>query len=159
MDSYLGIYLNDQLAMGVLWRELARRTHRSNRGTPAEGPLAEVASAISEDVETFRGIMRRLGIRPNPVKTGLAVAAERLGRLKPNGRIVKYSPLSRFTEVEILAMGIEGKKQLWATLRDLADLRNRLPDFDFDRLIERAEHQRATLEPVRVQAGKNAFGT
>ena len=145
--------------MGVLWRELARRAQRNNQGTPAGEALAEVASAIAEDVETFRGIMRRIGISPNPVKTGGAVVAERLGRLKPNGRLSRYSPLSRFIELEFLVMGIEGKKQLWTTLRDLAGLDTRLPDVDFDALIERAEHQRAALDPLRARAGMGAFGT
>jgi hypothetical protein len=159
VDTFLSIYLNDQLAMGVLWRELARRAQRNNRGTPDEAVLAQVGSAIAEDVETFRDIMRRVGIRSNPVKTGLAAAAERLGRLKPNGRLVRYSPLSRFIELEILVMGIEAKKQLWATLRDLADLGRRVPAIDFDELIERAENQRATLDPLRLRAGRDAFGT
>lgn len=54
-------------------------------------------------------------------------------------------------------MGIEGKKLLWTTLRDLAGLASRLPDVDFDDLIERAERQRAELEPFRVRAGTEAL--
>jgi hypothetical protein len=54
-------------------------------------------------------------------------------------------------------MGIDAKKQLWATLRDLAGLESRVPDVDFDRLITRAEEQRAELEPFRVRAGIDAF--
>jgi hypothetical protein len=156
VDS-LGIYLRDQLALGVAWRELARRAERNNRGTELGTVLARVATAIAEDVETFRTIMRRVGIRPNPVKTGLAVGAERLGRLKLNGRLVGYSPLSRFVELEFLAMGIDGKQQLWTTLRDLAGLGARLPDVDFGHLIQRAQHQRAELEPFRVRVGTEAF--
>ncbi|MFE9750217.1 hypothetical protein ACFYOT_35365 [Saccharothrix saharensis] len=159
MDDFLGIYLRDQLAMGVLWRELARRAQRNNHGTELGAAVGGVATAIAEDVETFRAIMRRLGVRTDPVKTGLAFGAERLGRLKRNGRLVSYSPLSRFEELEFLAMGIDGKKQLWTTLRDLAGLRERLPDIDFDRLIERAARQRADLEPFRVRAGTEAFTT
>ena len=52
---------------------------------------------------------------------------------------------------------IEGKKQLWATLRDLAGLGARLPDVDFDELIERAAAQRVELEPHRSDAGLAAF--
>ncbi|ONI91834.1 hypothetical protein ALI22I_07095 [Saccharothrix sp. ALI-22-I] len=159
MDDFLGIYLRDQLAMGVLWRELARRAERNNRGTELGEALARVSTGIAEDVETFRSIMRRVGARTNPVKTGLAVGAERLGRLKRNGRLVSYSPLSRFEELEILTMGIDGKKQLWTTLRDLAGLKARLPDIDFDHLIDRAAHQRADLEPFRTRAGTDAFAT
>ncbi len=101
--------------------------------------------------------MRRLGGRASRVKTGLAIVAERVGRLKPNGRLRSYSPLSRFEELEILAMGIDGKKQLWMTLRDLAGLGERLPDVDFDVLIDRAAHQRAEIEPFRVETGTEAF--
>jgi hypothetical protein len=157
MDQFLGIYLNDQLAMGVAWRELAKRSAHNNRGTATGEALARVATGIAEDVETFQEIMGRVGIRANRVKTGFAFVAERLGRFKPNGRLRSYSPLSRFEELEILAMGIDGKKQLWTTLRDLAGLATRLPDVDFDALIDRAAGQRAEIEPFRVEAGNEAF--
>lgn len=158
MENFLDIYLNDQLAAGVAWRELARRSARQNRDGELGAALDRVATEITEDVETFREIMRRLRVRTNPAKPVFARAAERLARLKLNGRLWNYSPLSRFEELEFLAMGIEGKKQLWATLRDLANLADRLPNTDFDQLIRRAEQQRAVLEPFRVQAGTDAFG-
>jgi hypothetical protein len=109
-------------------------------------------------VRTFEEMMRRLGLRRNPLKTGAAVAAERLGRLKLNGAIRSYSPLSRFAELDFLTMGIEGKKQLWSTLGDLASLSARLPDIDFAHLVARAEAQRMALEPHRREAGCEAFG-
>ena len=153
----LAIYLRDQLALGVAWRELARRAQRHNRGTPLGAALDRVAAGIAEDVETFETIMRELGVRTNPVKNGLAVVAERVGRLKLNGRVRSFSPLSRFEELEFLTMGIAAKKQLWTTLRDLAGLESRLPAVSFDDLIARAEKQRAELEPFRVRAGTDAF--
>lgn len=159
MTTFLDIYLNDQLALGVAWRELARRSAKNNRGTELGTALGSVSTAIAEDVDTFRQIMTRLRVRTNPVKPGLAMVAERVGRLKLNGRLRGYSPLSRFEELEFLTMGIEGKKQLWTTLRDLAGLAERLPDTDFDALIRRAEDQRAQLEPFRVRAGTEAFTT
>ncbi len=158
MDNrLLGIYMNDQLALGVLWRELARRAQRNNQGTEPGDVLARVAGAIAQDVATFEEIMGRLDIRRSPVKPLLAVAAERLGRLKRNGRLVRYSPLSRFAELDFLAMGIDGKKLLWANLRDLGELGPRLPGVDFDHLIERAERQRADIEHLRTQAGRQAL--
>jgi hypothetical protein len=156
-DRLLRIYMNDQLALGVLWREVARRAQRNNRGTDVGDALARVANAIAEDVETFAAIMERLAFRRSRAKPVLAAAAERVGRLKLNGRLVRYSPLSRFAELDFLAMGIDGKKLLWANLRDLAGLGERLPDVDFDRLIERAEQQRAEIEPFRSRAGREAL--
>jgi hypothetical protein len=154
---FLAIYMNDQLALGIGWRELARRARGENRGNPLGEALDRVATGIAEDVETFEGIMRRLGVGRDRLKPPLAMAAERLGRLKPNGQLRGYSPLSRFAELDVLAMGIEGKKILWANLRDFAGIATRLPDVDFERLIERAERQRAALEPFRAQAGREAL--
>jgi hypothetical protein len=153
MTDYLAIYLRDQLALGLVWRELAKRSARSNRGTPAGAALRTVADGISQDVDTFKRIMLRLEVRPNPVKLGLAVVAERVGRLKLNGRVLGYGPLSQFLELDVLTMGIQGKKQLWANLRDHAGLSG----VDFDELIRRAEEQRQALEPFRAEAGTKAF--
>jgi hypothetical protein len=159
MDNrLLGIYLNDQLAAGVLWRETARRAQRNNDGSDLGHALARGAAAIAEDVATFEQIMQRLGVRRNPVKTALATAAERAGRLKLNGRLTSYSPLSRFAELDLLTYGIEGKKVLWQNLRDCARLGERLPDIDFDELILRAQRQRDEIEPFRLAAGAAALG-
>ena len=153
----LRIYMTDQLALGVLWREIARRAHGASNGSPEGAALGRVAAAIAEDVSTFEQIMRRLGFSPRHPKTLLAMVAERLGRLKLNGRIVSRSPLSRFEELDFLVMGIDGKVVLWQNLRDGAGLGARLPDVDFDRLIERALEQRALLEPFHAQAAQDAL--
>jgi hypothetical protein len=157
-ERYLAIYMNDQLALGVLWREIARRSARSNDGTDVGDAIGRVASAIAEDVDTFQEVMRRIGVPRTPAKPVLAIAGERLGRIKLNGHLRSYSPLSRFEELDFLVMGIDGKVVLWENLRDHAGLGARLPDVDFDALIERARAQRAQLEPFHAQAGREALG-
>lgn len=157
-DRLLQIYMNDQLAAGIVWREVARRSQRRNQETELGRTLERVAGEIAEDVLTFEQMMDKLSLRRDPVKTRLAVVGERLGRLKLNGSVTSYSPLSRFVELDFLAMGIEGKKILWTNLRDLAGLGVRLPEFDFDRLVERARGQRDSIEPFRAEAGREALG-
>jgi quercetin dioxygenase-like cupin family protein len=156
-SRWLAIYMNDQLAAGVVWREMARRAAQENRGSDGGAALSEVAKEIAEDVQTFRQIMRRLDVPERRVKVAAAIVAERVGRLKLNGTLVSYSRLSRFVELDFLAMGIEGKKILWSNLRDLAHLDQLLPAISFDRLIERAEHQRELIEPHRRRAGETAL--
>ena len=158
MSDSLRIYMNDQLALGVVWREVAQRAARENRASDYGEPLARVAAGITDDVATFERIMERVGLRQDPVKTRFAMLADRLGRFKFGGIGRGYSELSRFEELEFLAMGIDGKKILWTTLRDLAGVGHRLPDVDFDHLLARAEAQRADLEPFRARAGTEAFG-
>jgi hypothetical protein len=157
-EPFLAIYMNDQLALGVLWREIARRSARANHGTDVGEAVGRVADAIAEDVTTFEDIMRSLGIPKTPAKPVLAIAGERIGRLKLNGRLRGYSPLSRFEELDFLVLGIDGKVVLWCNLRDLAGLGARLPDVDFDALIARAREQRSLLEPHHAAAGREAFG-
>lgn len=156
-DRLLRIYMSDQLALGVLWREIARRAHRAAGETPEGAALGDVAAGIAEDVVTFRQIMRRPGFSTRTPKAALALVAERLGRLKLNGRLVSRSPLSRFEELDFLVMGIDGKVVLWQNLRDGAGLGERLPDIDFEHLIERARSQRAELEPFHAQAARAAL--
>ncbi|MEA2156207.1 MAG: hypothetical protein QOE11_2347 [Solirubrobacteraceae bacterium] len=157
-ERYLAIYMNDQLALGVLWREIARRSARSNHGTDTGEAIGRVAAQISEDVDTFEEIMQRIGVPRTPAKPVLAVAGERLGRMKLNGHLRGYSPLSRFEELDFLVMGIDGKVVLWTNLRDHAGLAERLPDVDFDALIDRARRQRTLLEPFHAEAGREALG-
>jgi hypothetical protein len=153
----LGIYLNDQLALGVAGRELARRAQRQNEGTELGTFLQRLALEVTEDVDTLERIMERLDIPLSRVKRPLALVAERAGRLKPNGQLRGYSPLSRFLELESLALGLDGKRLLWSNVRDLAGVSGRLDGVDFDALIERAQKQRDELEPHRVEAGRAAL--
>jgi len=156
-NRWLGTYMNDQLAAGVLSREVARRAARENAGVEAGAPLAKLADGIAEDVALFRRMMRELGIPERRVKIAGAAAAERLGRAKLNGRLLRRSPLSGFVELDFLAMGIEGKKILWSNLQDLAGLRGRLPNVDFDALLDRAAAQRALIEALRERAGRSVL--
>ena len=83
----LGIYLNDQLALGVAGRELARRAQRENAATELGTFLQRLAIEVGEDVDALERIMQRLGVPLSRVKRPLALVAERVGRLKPNGRV------------------------------------------------------------------------
>ena len=56
--------------------------------------------------------MDRLGVAQGRLKPLAAVFGERLGRLKLNGRLWGYSPLSRLDELELLQIGVVGKRML-----------------------------------------------
>ncbi len=157
-NDLLGIFMNDQLALGIGGRALARRALRNPAGTPLGDARAGGAEGIAEDVETFERMMAAVGVPRSAVKGPLAIAGERAARLKMNGRVTSYSPLSRFLELDVLTIGIGGKPQLWTTLRDLAGLGERLPDVDFDELIRRAHEQHDAIEPFRLESGREAFG-
>ena len=126
-DDLLRIYMNDQLAAGIAFRELARRSQKSNAGTELGDALERVATAIAEDIETFERMMDRLNLPRNRFKTAAAMAGERAGRLKLNGRLKEYSPLSRFVELDLLCLAIDGKKSSGRTFATTPTWRSACP--------------------------------
>jgi len=155
-EQRLAIYLNDHLAGATTGVELARRLRASNEGDAEMAePLARVCAEIEADRETLEELMRRLGIRRSVVKPAAAWLGEKLGRLKPNGQLHGYSPLSRLVELEILHIGITGKRRLWEALGH--SLGKSVAGFDFDRLAERAAGQRETIGELHLKAAKRAL--
>ena len=149
--SFLAIYLRDHHAAGMAGTRLARRIARAHATTSA---LRQIASEIDQDLVELETIMRRLGVERDATKDALARIGERLGRLKPNGRLRERSPLSDLLELETLLVGITGKRALWHSLRASASA----PREDLDRLVERADSQRAIVEDARLHAVRRAFG-
>lgn len=151
----LAIYLNDHLAGSTVGVELARRARGSNEGTELGEFLAALTEEIEADRETLQDVMEAVGAGRDRLKVYGAWTGEKLGRLKLNGSLLGYSPLSRVVELEGLRLGVEGKACLWRMLSELAD--PRLAGFDFDALTVRAERQRDELERRRLEAGRLAL--
>jgi len=151
----LAIYLSDHLAGATGGVELARRARASNRGSELGVALEELCAEIEADRKALERVMERLEVKRNGPKIAGAWAAEKLGRLKLNGRLTGYSPLSRLVELEMLHIGVTGKIQLWQALDETQS--DKLSQFDLARLIERAESQRATIESLRLEAARDAF--
>jgi hypothetical protein len=156
LTALLAIYLNDHLAGATAGVELARRLRSSNRSDPELGaPLAELCAEVEADRETLRQTMERLGIRRGCVKPAAAWAGEKLGRLKLNGQVRGYSPLSRVVELEMLAIGIAGKRQMWKALD--GTLGESVEGMGFGPLAERAERQGARVRELHRIAAARAF--
>jgi len=153
----LVIYLNDHLAGAALGTELTKRSLRSNSGTALGTFLEGFLAEVEEDRRSLERVMDALGVKKSPFKRPAAVVAERLGRLKLNGQVRGYSPLSRVLELEGLSMGVEAKLSLWQNLRDVPEVSAQLRGVDLDALIERAERQRSSLERERLSAARRAF--
>jgi hypothetical protein len=154
-DRLLAIYLDDHLAGSVAGRDRCRHARDRNSGTELGHFLTELLREIEEDRATLVRVAERLGAQPSRLKQALVIAVERVGRLKPNGQLTGYSPLSRVIELEALSLGLEGKRLLWLALGALDD--PRLAEFDLEALAERAAAQREGLEQHRLAAARTAF--
>lgn len=156
MTSPLAVYLNDHLAGATGAVELVRRGVGEHEGTELGTFLAGLGAEIVADRQALRRLMAAAGVRIRVSKVALAWAAEKAGRLKLNGSLVRSSPLSPLVELEAIATGIHGKLQLWRALRE-----QRPPGagaVDLDALVARAEHQLDALESHRLAAAAALHG-
>jgi len=156
-EKLLRIYLQDHLAGSTVGVELARRTRGANEGTEYGPPLAQIAAEIEADRRHLQGIMEDLGFGGDKLKNIAAWGVEKAGRLKLNGQLTGYSPLSRVVELEGLLTGITGKRAVWVTLLEVAPGEQRLDAALLERLRDRADAQRATVEDLREKAAREAF--
>jgi hypothetical protein len=156
--KYLPIYLNDHYAGSTLGVELAKRAAKNNDGNAEFGPaLATLASEIDDDRDSLKRIMERLDVSEDRIKASIFWLGEKVGRLKPNGELLQFSPLSRVVEIEGLITGVGGKLSLWRTLLELAEREERLDEGELEVLAGRAEDQLLRLHALRGAAGLIAF--
>ena len=153
----LDIYLQDHLAGATFGCELAERCRRENERSKFGEPLAKLAGEIAADRETLIDVMGRVGAHRSNVKISAAWLAEKVRRLKPNGRPFSYTPLTRLLELESLVIGITGKRALWRALEQTGVHEAELGPVDFAALGERAEEQLRTVEGLRLAAARLAF--
>jgi hypothetical protein len=151
----LDVYLNDHLATETVAVELARRTRGSNLDEPEFGPtLAELCVEIEADRTTLERAMKGLGVGRGRVKPTAAWAGEKLGRLKLNGQLRGYSPLSRMVELEGLQLLTTGKLQMW---RSLAETVGEVGGVDPAAQGARSARQRERLEELQLLAASRAL--
>jgi len=153
----LAIYLNDHLAGATAGRDLARRAASSNRASEHGRFLEDLALQVDRDRDSLLSLMRELDVGVDHAKVLGGWAAEKLGRLKLNGRLLGYSPLSRVLELEGLTLGVRGKLALWFALLQLQPDEPRLKKAELQKLIGRAETQLTELEKHRLLAAREAF--
>lgn len=155
-EQFLGLYLRDHLAGATTGVALAQRYRRSNQGTPFGRAAEQLDNEIDADRHSLVDIMGSLNVPESQVKVALGKAAELVGRLKMNGQLTGYSPLSRVFELEGLAGAIASKRSLWMALRNIAPAYPQLATDQLDHLIERANSQ---LDVVHTEHDRAARGT
>ena len=155
-DKYLAIYFNDHLGASTTGLELAKRIRGENEGTELGVFMDGLIHEIVEDRQTLLEFMSKIDADADRLKVAGGWITEKLGRLKLNGQLLGYSPLSRFLELETLELGFEGKRLMWVALLETQP--ERFGEDRLRRLIERAERQRAGLEEQRMKATREVLG-
>lgn len=150
-ERLLTVYLNDHLAAATGGVELFRRAAGSHGGDRGE-EIARLREEVAADRDSLRSVMRRLGIAENVPMVALGWLGEKAGRLKPNGYLVRRSPLADVVELEAMRAGVHGKLCLWQTLRAALTHDDRVSAVELETLIERAGDQQTRLYKLHLQA-------
>ena len=157
-DERLRIYLNDHLALLVGELELARRCRSQNTTPPLSEFLDRLIADLKDQQSLVRDVIKRLGGTENVVKQGAAWLAEKLGRLKLNDSLVKYSELSRVLELEALAVTALERVALWETLEAVLSEDERLSGIAFGACREQSQRHLDEAISRRRFAAQQALG-
>lgn len=157
VDSHLlGIYLGDHLtgASGGSTRiaDMARR----HAEEPYGPDLAVIADQVQDELTTLRDVILALDLSTHPTRRLIAWVGERLGSLKPNGRIVGTSPMTPVLELDLMRAAVNAKGAGWEVLEHYAgDLG--LPADPFAALRDQSRQQSETLARAHSLALTTAF--
>jgi hypothetical protein len=157
-DQLLHIYLNDHRTVAVIAHALAMRSRGANTGNEFGEFLEGFVPLLEDDIDQLDAVFDRCEISKDLLKLGAARLGVELGRLKLNGRVTDYSPLSRVIEFEALSLGVLGKQKLWATIAALPSDHPAASAIDTSQLIERGETHAQRLQELSHRAAAIAFG-
>jgi len=158
-DAHLTTYLNDHLAACVAQIELARRCLSNNRDTELGRTLDACIAFFEGERQKMKRMLRDLKGTEDLVKQFGGWALEKMGRLKMNNTLFRYSELSRVIEVETLLVGLEADVKMWAALKASRSDDPRFAGVNFTESAEQAESLYKDLERHHLDACKLAFGT
>jgi len=134
--------------MGVA---LARKLRSRFEGTERGGFFTQLAGDVKADLDSLDVLMASIQVRQNMAKQAGAWLGERVSRLKLNPWFNGSERLTVLLEIEMLALGVEGKLSMWRSLLAIADSTPELKAAPLDELVTRAEQQRSGLEQERLR--------
>ncbi len=126
-EGYLGgmhrtsltIYLRNHDAAAQAGMALFRRAERNQRERPYAAELTALRADVEQDARALRSVLETEGVQPDLPQSLLLQLGERVGRLKPNGSLLRRAPLSDLIEVEAMFDIVRAKAAGWQALSTL----------------------------------------
>lgn len=153
MNESLITYVQDHLAGARFAIELIEDL----RDQSDDASLAEFARRLLGEVvadrQTLESLLQKCSAQQASIFKQAASAVARKASLL---KLSLNEPFGRFEAVEVLALGVLGKRALWRALEKVATA-ERLAELDWTELVRRADEQHAELESVRLGLAAEAF--
>lgn len=155
MTEPLQIYLHDHYSGSTFAAELLETLQKEYSKQELGSFAGEILAEVNHDRDILKSLIQQIGSAGPDLKDAGAWFMEKVSRLKlsenhPEG-------IGVFEALEMLSLGILGKRSLWVTLRTIADLDSRMAGFDFSDLSQKAENQFERVEQFRLRTARLTF--
>ncbi len=154
---HLALYLNDHLAGSELALELLERLEKTYADRALGRFFSDLHADIHEDRQELERLIGQLHITESLPRKVTAWFGEKVSFLKLSLDDASDGTFRLLESLEVLSLGIEGKRGLWQALAATAEALPELAILDYVDLIQRAQEQRARVEQQRVAAATQAF--
>ena len=154
-NSHLGSYLNDHLAGAVAALEVLDLIAADSAEPDLARFGAELRVPIAEDRRELETLMQHVGVVPSVTRRMAGWMSEKAAELKVRVDDPTRGTLRRFELLEIVSIGIDGKRALWAALQQVMGPGPQ--PLDYVRLLTRADEQRRAIEAHRLHWAKAAL--
>lgn len=155
--SHLGRYLRTHLSGSTAGVNLFDRAARG-LPEPASSIVRRIHGELVEERVALRAMMDALGVHENPLLNSMALAAERVARLKPNGDLLHRTTMTDLVELESMVIALGGKLAGWESLLAIVDDEPRLDRALLEQLAAQAREQQATVRELHRAAAARALG-
>ena len=156
MPTPFAVLLRNHQAGGRAAVDLFARAAAAQRDRPYGPQLDQLAREAREDVSFNERVMRRLGVSPSRSQVTALRLGERIGRLKPNGHLLRRAPLSDVVELEALIATVHIKIAGWQAAQ-VAGVLEESELVELKGLLDRAQTQADALTKMHRTAATYAL--
>jgi hypothetical protein len=155
MSESLGIYLRDHLGGAQVAVELLEGMCKHQEDARYRDLAKRLLPEIQTDDNVLRNVIQAIGEDQSEIKNAGGWLLEKLTRLKLGH--TRSAGLELFEALEMLSIGIAGKRSLWKALQVVSKEDGRLNRFDFGTLLHRADDQFQSVEEERLRLAARVF--
>ena len=156
-NKYLAIYLNDHLAGATTALQLLQHLQSASLAPHLQSFFADLHTDVASDRQELETFMAGLPVSESLPRKAAGWLAEQVAELKLRIDDPAGGDLRLLESLDVLAVGIEGKRALWNALSVAAQDSPGLRGLDYERLRQRAEEQRSRVEQARLECARAAL--
>lgn len=157
MEQQLERYLNDHLAGSAGAIVMIQNFVDTLEDPEARAFFSKLKASVESDRELLRRLLDTAGLKPSALLNATGDLTARVGFLKLMWEGFEPGKLGLFEGLEMLALGVQGKRLLWLALQEISAWYPEWNDVDFKKLEMEAITQRDGVEFWRIEAARDVL--